>query len=326
MVQERGEPHLPIPGCCQTYPLQRTLRALLALSPGRVLLVQVPFGRSPSLRLLHHRLPDLVWRLHRYYGTVRLPVLVHRRRVSLDFATRPAAPSAAGEHRTSRFSCDVFPYVHGVSDRAGPDRISRYRCVRFCLPLSPTASASRSKFLSRLNTRPTRTAVNASALSLWKTAHDSGPSWVAGPSTCDSFIHNTSPVYPGAQVKTHEKAQRRGWRQRRDSPLHPLRDTPHAGLSPIGLCRCEVNSKSEYWNSLRATYLRFARPGGAAFRFNSACVGPAQRNTRTDGRCLASGGNRKEALTTPVLRTALPRGGGGLSYLRLDSFLLGQLS
>src|SRR5262249_13253067 len=24
--------------------------------------------------------------------------------------------------------------------------------------------------------------------------HDSGPSWVAGPLTCDSFIHNTSPV------------------------------------------------------------------------------------------------------------------------------------
>src|SRR6266566_749848 len=27
MVQERGEPHLPIPGCCQAYPLQRTGRA-----------------------------------------------------------------------------------------------------------------------------------------------------------------------------------------------------------------------------------------------------------------------------------------------------------
>jgi hypothetical protein len=36
VVQERREPHLPIPGCCQAYSLQRTLRACLALSPGRV--------------------------------------------------------------------------------------------------------------------------------------------------------------------------------------------------------------------------------------------------------------------------------------------------
>src|SRR5205807_5716 len=41
--------------------------------------------------------------------------------------------SVASEHRTSRFSCEVFPYVHGVSDRAGLDCISRYRCIRCCL-------------------------------------------------------------------------------------------------------------------------------------------------------------------------------------------------
>jgi C1A family cysteine protease len=29
--------------------------------------------------------------------------------------------------------------------------------------------------------------------------HDTGPVWVANPSPYDSFIHNTSPVYPGAQ-------------------------------------------------------------------------------------------------------------------------------
>jgi hypothetical protein len=199
VVQERSEPHPPISGCRQTYPLQRTGRAFPALGPGRVLLGRIPFGRSPSLPRLRRRLPGLVRRLQWYYGTVRLPALVHRRRVSLDFPTRPAAPSAAGEHRASRFSCEVFPYVHGVSDRAGPDRISRWRCVRCGLPLSPTASASRSKNLSRLNTRPARTPVNASPLPSQEAPHDSGPSWVADPSTYDSFIHNTSPVYPGAQ-------------------------------------------------------------------------------------------------------------------------------
>jgi hypothetical protein len=33
--------------------------------------------------------------------------------------------------------------------------------------------------------------------------HDSGPVWVASPSPYDSFIHDTSPVYPGAQ-KFHQ--------------------------------------------------------------------------------------------------------------------------
>ena len=199
VVQERSELHPPISGCRQTYPLQRTKRAFPALGPGRVLPGRIPFGRSSSLHLLRRRWPSIVRRLQRYDGTVRLPVFVHRRRVSLDFPTRPVPPSGAGEHRISRFSCEVFPYVHGVSDHAGPERISRWRCVRCCLPLLLTTSASRRNVLSRLYTRPARTTVNASTLLLREAPHDSGPSWVAGPSTCDSFIHNTSPVYPGAQ-------------------------------------------------------------------------------------------------------------------------------
>src|SRR5947209_18023089 len=159
---------------------------------------RVPLGQSPSLHRLRRRLPGLVRRLHRYYETVRLPGFVHRRRASLDFPTRPAASSATGEPRTSRFSCEVFPYVHGVCDRAGPVRISRYRCAQWCLPTIPTASASRTKLLSRLNTRPARAPVNASAIPSRESPHDSGPLWVASPSTYDSFIHHTPPVYPGA--------------------------------------------------------------------------------------------------------------------------------
>src|SRR5207245_6206409 len=131
-------------------------RARPALIPGRVLLGQVPFGLSPSLHLLLRRFPGFVRRLQWYYGTVRLPGLVHRRRTSLDFPTRPAAPSAAGEHRTSRFSCETFPYVPRVSDRAGLDRISRYRCARWSLQILLTTSASRSHFLYWLNTFPGR--------------------------------------------------------------------------------------------------------------------------------------------------------------------------
>src|SRR6266702_282049 len=193
MVQQCGEPHRPIFLCCLTYPLERTVRTDPALHPERVLLAQVPFGQTPSLHPLRRRSPGLVRRLLRYYGSVRLPLSVHHRRTSLDFPTRPAT---LGKQGTSRRPREVFPYVHGVCDRAGSQRISRLRCVGCCLPLSPTASAPRRKYLSRLNTRPARTPVNASTPPLRATPHDSGPVGVASPLPYDSFIHNTSPVSP----------------------------------------------------------------------------------------------------------------------------------
>jgi hypothetical protein len=194
MVQKRREPRLPVLSCRLTYPLQRTERAFPARCPGRVLLWQVSFGQAPSLHPLHDRLPGVVRGLRRYCGPVRLPMLVHRRRTSLDFPTRPTAPLAAGEHGTSRLPHEVRSYVHGVSDRAGPRSVSPYRRTRWCLPLSPTASASRRKLLSRLNTRPARAPVNASTPPLQTAPHDSGSVWVASPLPYDSFNHYTSPV------------------------------------------------------------------------------------------------------------------------------------
>ena len=157
-------------------------------------LARVPFGQAPSLHLLRDRCSGVVRRLRRYYGPVRLPRAVHRRRVSMDFPTRPAAPSATGDPRLSRFSREVCRHMLGVSDRAEPRRVWRWRRVECGLPLLPTASALRRTFLSRLNTRPARSPVNASRPLLRVSAHDSGPVWVAGPSPCDSFIHYTSPV------------------------------------------------------------------------------------------------------------------------------------
>ncbi len=180
-----------------------------ALCPEPVSLQRIPFGQAPSLHPLRgdrcrmtrvaSRGVPVVRGLRRYYGPVRLPVSVHHRRVSLDFPTRPAAPSATGEHGISRFSREVFPYVHGVSDRAGSRYVSLYRRTGCGLPLLLTASAPRSNELSRLNARPARTPVNASHLPSRAVTHDSGPPWVANPSTYDSFIHYTSPVYPGAR-------------------------------------------------------------------------------------------------------------------------------
>ncbi len=194
VVQERGEPHLLILACCLTYPLQRTGRAVPARCPGRVLLLRISLGQAPSLHPLRRRLPDFVRGLHRYYRSVRLPAFVHHRRTSSDFPMRPRANSALGERGTSRFPCKVFRYVLGVSDRAGLESASRFRRIRCCLPLLLTASASRRNLLSRLNTRPAPSPVNASTPPSRAAPHDSGPVWVANPSLYETFIHYTSPV------------------------------------------------------------------------------------------------------------------------------------
>jgi hypothetical protein len=156
---------------------------------GRNHLWRIPFGQTPSLHPLRGRWPGIVRGLLRYCGSVRLPRFVHHRRVSLDFPTRPGTTALPGEPGTSRFPRMVLPRVHGVSDRAGLQCASRYRRAGCGLPLSLTASASRRKDLSRLNTRPARSPVHASAPPLRAAPQDSGPLWVANSSTYDFFIH-----------------------------------------------------------------------------------------------------------------------------------------
>ena len=194
VVQKRCEPQLLILSCCLTYPLQRTRRVSPARCPGRVLLRQVPFGQTPSLRPLRNRLPGVVRGLPRYSGSVRLPRSVRHRCTSLDFPMRPKATAALGRPGISRFPNEVSAYVLGVSDRAGLKHTSRYRCTRWGLPHLLTASASRSEFLTRLNTRPVRSPVNASTPPLRAAPHDSGPMWVASSHSYDFCIHYTSPV------------------------------------------------------------------------------------------------------------------------------------
>src|ERR1700733_12553753 len=117
---------------------------------------------------------------------------------------RPRASFPLGERGISRFPCEVFPCVLGVCDRAELRYALLYRRIRCCLPPAPTASASRRMCLSRLNTRPVRSPVNASTPLLRAAPHDSGPVWIATPSPYDSFIHYTSPVFTGApEPKIH---------------------------------------------------------------------------------------------------------------------------
>src|SRR6266481_6124617 len=186
VVQKRREPQLLILSCCLTYPLQRTRRVVPARCPGRVLLWQVPFGQPSSLHPLRRRWSGIVRGLLRYSRAVRLPRSVRHRRTSLDFPMRPEATAAPGGHGISRFPREVSAYVHGVCDRAGLWHTSRYRCTRWSLPHLLTASASRSNCLSRLNTRPARSPVNASTPPSRAAPHDSGPMWVASSHSYDS--------------------------------------------------------------------------------------------------------------------------------------------
>ncbi len=52
--------------------------------------------------------------------------------------------------------------------------------------------------ISQLNTLPAPPPVNASMAASRLATHDSGPGWIATPFLYDSFIHNSTPVYPGA--------------------------------------------------------------------------------------------------------------------------------
>jgi len=53
----------------------------------------------------------------------------------LDFPMRSALLSSADGHGTSRFPCEAFPSVRGVSGRARSRPVSRWRPNRCGLPL-----------------------------------------------------------------------------------------------------------------------------------------------------------------------------------------------
>lgn len=183
-------------------------------SAGHVRCDCIALGLPPSLHHLRRRgsfTLDFVRRLLRYYAAVRLPTPVTHRRIPSGFTMRTAPGASqrgAVERGISRFPYEMFPRVRGVSDRAGSSAASPMRQHQCGLRLVSTASAPRSARalqhganISRLNTRPARTPVNASPASSRVHTHDSGPPWLARPSTYDSFIHNTSPVLTGARTR-----------------------------------------------------------------------------------------------------------------------------
>ena len=102
--------------------LSFTIMPYPVLCPGHATLIRIPLDQPPSLHPLRCLLRrDFVRRLHRYYAAVRLPIVVHHRRPSFDFPTRPVSPSSpTGDDGLSRFPRNMFPHMRGVFDRAEP--------------------------------------------------------------------------------------------------------------------------------------------------------------------------------------------------------------
>ena len=178
--------------CCIAYPPERTLHRLPTLSSVCGLPWQIPFGQ---LSFLHHLrrsldqpgLDSLVRQLRRYYTTVRLPMFVHYWMTSLDFPIHSSSTIALEEHGISRFSRELLMYMLGVSDLARPSDPLPYRYLKCCLPHLLRASAPHS-FLTRLNTQPIHTVINASPMNLRTSVHDSSTVWGASPSLSETFI------------------------------------------------------------------------------------------------------------------------------------------
>ena len=208
---------VPVPDCHEvihdcprlTYQLQRVGQDLPALSPEPVTLERLPLGQPPSLHRLRSPCCGVVRRLHRYYGRVRLPLAVHHRITGATLPMRTAQDglSRTASQRISRFPCKTLPSMYGVSDRAEPRCTLRWRCpgVAFRFLLRRRRSELT---ISRLNTRPARSPVNASPSPLRAPTHDSGPRWIAIPFSYETLIHYVLPVSPAHSRLLRKSAQK----------------------------------------------------------------------------------------------------------------------
>ena len=128
-----------------------------------------------------HFRPGLVRQLLRYYAAVRLLSAMAHQRTPVGFPMRSAL-NVAEDPETSRFPSKVLARVRGVSDRAGSMNVSPSQRSQCGLRLISTTSAPRTSrssrhgaWITRLNTRPARTPVNASPTSSRMCTHDSEP-------------------------------------------------------------------------------------------------------------------------------------------------------
>src|SRR5215470_2043383 len=141
MVQQCGEPHLPVLFRCLSHTVQPVCLTFPALRLAQVRLDRVLLGQRPSLRSFLRPSQVFVRLLRRYYAAARLPTSVHPGLMAHRFLPAVRSLLAADGDGVSRFSCVKFLCMRGVFDSAGPSVCSR--CLRtrpFCLPVWPTPS------------------------------------------------------------------------------------------------------------------------------------------------------------------------------------------
>jgi hypothetical protein len=232
-MHQSGELHILVRFCRLSYLRQLAWRAEWpqrrrpvagdpsdpALSPGRVLLAQIPLGQTPSLHLLRHRCsgfppqrrrpvagdPGFVRRLPRYYGSVRLPVFVHHRIPSLDF---PMRPKNTGRSRVNpgspNFRARCVPTCQGHRPRRTPVKLA------FTLHRMLPSASCQGVGVLKLGvfrgsiTWPIVPPVNASYPALRPCPQDSEPVWLARPSPYGSFIRYILPVCGAVHIVSLE--------------------------------------------------------------------------------------------------------------------------
>ena len=126
----------------------------------------------------------------------QLPWSVHRWRAPVGFPPRPSRADSGPPG--SRAWC--FHTCSGScrTTAPGPTAPRHSRCSGCCLRLRRQPRHLNLNSISRLNTRPAWSPVNASVTPSRTCPHDSGSSWVASPSACEFLLRYTMPVYPGA--------------------------------------------------------------------------------------------------------------------------------
>jgi len=161
--------------------------------------------RQPAVDKASHTVPEYatVLAAPRQRAMPEPPYLEPKQPQRIAIHGHTVVPDVATHHRLQPFALFGDGFVH-AKPKLGfhrvqlclhplADRLRQHRETSVTPDLL-TASASRSKSLTWLNTRPARSPVNASTPPSRAAPHDSGPMWVAISHSYDFLIHYTSPV------------------------------------------------------------------------------------------------------------------------------------
>src|SRR6202790_1154141 len=197
MMEQSGEPLLPVFPCSLPHTMQSLGHPFPALGRTSVRFHDVLLGHGPSLHHLRRRC------FHRPCSAASLvvcPCSTPRRCTCLDcaFGFPGRSRSRVGRRIPVRSlgsrACSFSTCVR-LLDYAGPDEDSRYRFRQCGLPVRSTRSAPGMRF-SKLDSSPVDASVYTSPGTSRHPAQDMRSRWFATPFLWGSFIPDYTPVYP----------------------------------------------------------------------------------------------------------------------------------